>query len=633
MLVMLRTAFSPTFCAQSTRVLLHTRARIGALRWLLAAVIGLLPVLVFQVSMLGIIFQGAYIRALVWGVTVLLVAVLVSPPPRLIEWHTLLGTLVLTGGLYAITGAFQQVTDYPFALTWSEGNRFWDYSILFGRERYIYPPDKEIYILLDPGRQWIGGLPFLFPGLTMLMQRAWLGLVDVLPYLTLGAVLFSAERGKPVRFLLAVLWVYLFLAQGPIHAPLVFSAALVAAAWRRSLWAAIPLAVAAGFLAGISRYTWMFAPAMWIAMLELSALRAPDDRPGWARIAALTLSALAAGAILPELIELARDGALSIQNFLLNTNASPQNIRAKISQQPLLWYRLFPNGTYGPGILSGLALAVGPLILLLLHLIVACCWRPQLFQRLAYGGVLAAFLGVGLTVSVKIGGGGDLHNLDMFLIGLTFLGAIAWQQGGRDWLMQPARQTPVYRLLVIGLVLLPSFIPVMHLRSYGYYEHRPWLAALTGESPQKLGLIPPRAVSDPALDTLQSYIRAARQQGDILFMDQRQLLTFGYIDAVPLVPEYDKKVLIERAFTQNRDYFERFYADLANRRFSLVIVQPQTIIIKASEAQFAEENNAWVHWVSGPLLCYYAVEHTLPEVNVQILSPRPEPVDCAGELP
>jgi hypothetical protein len=33
---------------------------------------------------------------------------------------------------------------------------------------------------------------------------------------------------------------------------------------------------------------------------------------------------------------------------------------------------------------------------------------------------LLAFLVVGLIVSTKIGGGGDLHNLDMFLIGIFF---------------------------------------------------------------------------------------------------------------------------------------------------------------------------------------------------------------------
>ena len=57
----------------------------------------------------------------------------------------------------------------------------------------------------------------------------------------------------------------------------------------------------------------------------------------------------------------------------------------------------------------------------------------------ALAGVLTpaaalAFLVVGLVASVKIGGGGDLHNMDMFLIGLLFTSALAWQNGGSDWI-------------------------------------------------------------------------------------------------------------------------------------------------------------------------------------------------------
>jgi hypothetical protein len=221
----------------------------------------------------------------------------------------------------------------------------------------------------------------------------------------------------------------------------------------------------------------------------------------------------------------------------------------------------------------------------------------------------------------------------MFLLGLVFVTAIAWRQGGGDWLTHSASPTLVGRWLVAALVILPAFTALMQLRSYGYYELSPWLAVLTDESPQKLGLIPPKAVSDAALNTLRSRVRAAQSEGEILFMDQRQLLTFGYIEGVPLVPEYDKKVLIERSFIQNRAYFEQFYEDLASHRFALIIAQPQTVDIKDGEYHFAEENNHWVRWVSRPLLCYYAIESTLPEVNVQLLTPRSEPVDCAEALP
>ena len=39
--------------------------------------------------------------------------------------------------------------------------------------------------------------------------------------------------------------------------------------------------------------------------------------------------------------------------------------------------------------------------------------------------------------------------------------------------------------------------------------------------------------------------------GEVLFMDQRQLLTFGYITDVPLVPDYEKKVMMNEALSGN----------------------------------------------------------------------------------
>jgi hypothetical protein len=55
--------------------------------------------------------------------------------------------------------------------------------------------------------------------------------------------------------------------------------------------------------------------------------------------------------------------------------------------------------------------------------------------------------------------------------------------------------------------------------------------------------------------------RKRKAQGRVLFMDQRQLLTFGYVEDVPLVPEYEKKVLMNAAMGADANYFAPFYAD------------------------------------------------------------------------
>jgi hypothetical protein len=119
----------------------------------------------------------------------------------------------------------------------------------------------------------------------------------------------------------------------------------------------------------------------------------------------------------------------------------------------------------------------------------------------------------------------------------------------------------------------------------------------------------------------------------VLFIDQRQLLTFGYIKNVPFIPEYEKKILMQYALSADENYFLNFYDDLAKQRFALIISDPLYIPVKDSSFEFGEENNAWVKWVSAPLLCYYDQKITLKEVKVQLLVPKSGPVDCSAQLP
>jgi hypothetical protein len=116
-------------------------------------------------------------------------------------------------------------------------------------------------------------------------------------------------------------------------------------------------------------------------------------------------------------------------------------------------------------------------------------------------------------------------------------------------------------------------------------------------------------------------------------MDQRQLLTFGYVRDVPLIPEYDKKVLINHALSGNARYFERFYRDLASQRFSLIITNPVNRRLDKTEGHFSEENNAWVRWVTTPLLCYYESFDRLKRVDIELLVPRQDISDCEQALP
>jgi len=608
------------------------RERLGSARWLPALAVFISPVWLFQYTAWGLVFSDVYIRLLIWCLIIPAIAFFIKKGNTLFGWPEFLATLLLTSSEFVIAVPLMNVTDSPFSLGWSEGNRIWDYSIMFGRHLYNYPVDKEIFVLLDVGRQFVGGLPFIIPGLSISMERFWIALTVIIPYLLLGAAAFRFVRADRKVWLLTMLWVLIFLKQGPIHPPLVLCAVVVALLWRSRLWLALPLIALTGYAAEENRFTWLFAPGMWIGILELAGGALQHQKislNAWKRAILLGLAGVAGGYFGPQVAGILAD------NSAAEVAISAADIASKVSDQPLLWYRLLPNATYGDGILAGLLVAVLPLMIVLFYLAATKKWKLNAWQGLAVMAPLLAFLGVGLIVSTKIGGGGDLHNMDMFLIGLMFAAAVAWQNGGKEWLAKIDLAPIWIKLFIILLLGLPGFQSLTAMRSFNFAKDAAWLVTLTDAPNEKaLDMVPPQEITDRALKTIREEVSLAQSNGgEVLFLDQRQLLTFGYVRDVQLIPDYEKKLLMDMALSSNAAYFEIFYKDIAAHRFSLIISEPLRDSVKDSSFQFGEENNAWVKWVSNPVLCYYEPKSTLKDVGVQLLIPKSAPLDCSAQLP
>lgn len=583
------------------------------------------PVGILQYTPWGIVMEGPYLRILLWAICAALVFVGRGWTSGTL-WlpNDALAAILLSGSVLVIGSALTEITDFPFSLGWSEGNRLWDYSLLFGRHLYSFDPGHEPIAYLDFGRQLLGGLPFLLPRVSILGERLWLAILSLVPYLLVSVLAFWPDRSHASQdWMLAGLFGFIYLTQGPIHAPLLICAAMVALAWRLRLSWGVPLLIMAGYFAEISRFTWMFAPSIWILMLEVGRTRRgerPPSRISWTRAIALGTSGLV--------------GAVAAYAGLLAPTATNLGSSAAISMsQGLLWYRLLPNATYGEGILIGLAKACVPLLVVLIYA-TARYRHPSIIQLLTGAGALLAFMVVGLIVSTKIGGGGDLHNLDMFLIGLLFAAAIVWRTEGVDWGIA-VRQAPVWLQLVLLLMAaIPAYNALRSLRPLSFARDLSWTSVLADvERPRDLGSLPDDAVVGESLRKLQQEISEAVPKGPVLFMDQRQLLTFGYVTKVKLIPEYEKKRMMDEALSGNETYFAPFYRDLRSRRFALIVSSLLRTPIKDSDYGFGEENNAWVTWVARPVLCYYEEKDTLIEVKTQLLVPRAAAPDCSSALP
>ncbi len=192
----------------------------------------------------------------------------------------------------------------------------------------------------------------------------------------------------------------------------------------------------------------------------------------------------------------------------------------------------------------------------------------------------------------------------MFLITLVMLAALAAralraQTGIRSGLRAPWIQ---------GLAALAVLIPTWN--------------ALQSVAPV---LLPRPDAVQAALQTIQQESARAADQGEVLFMDQRQLLTFGYVQDVPLVPDYEKKYMMDQAMAANAPFFRGYYDDLASRRFSLIVSHPMKVQYQGRTHNFGEENDAWSRWVAEGTLCYYKPLMTLEPAGVQLLVPRESP--------
>ncbi len=582
--------------------LLRLRARLGWINYLIAAGVLLAPLWVFGHSIWSDIFFSADLRLYFFILWVITLGFWLSRADELLGWEPLWVATLLVGGAASLTGYLLEVTNYPFALSWSEGNRMYDWSVMFGRARYIYPADQPLKAFIDLGRQFLWGLPFLFPQADIVIVRFWDSFIFTFPYMLLGWLAFRHWREERLPWLLTGVWVYLLLSQGPIYTPLVICAILVVLAWRWPLPAALGTVILASFLAQISRWTWLFAPSMWAIILAFTSAKLTDRRV-WTRAVAFGLAGILGGYVLPWGYVLIRKLNPSGLNLAYTAD--------KMSNQALLWYRLFPNPTFGAGILWALILAVGPLIALLLILVKRKVWTPNLWQAAAVIGALAAFLGVGLAVSVKIGGGSNLHNVDMFLIGMVFAVVAATQGTRLGSLIWDQLSGRLERIVILLMLALPAFAPFASLQTLG---------------------LPPSNEADQALAVIRTETAAAAEQGEVLFLDQRQLLTFGYVQDIALVSEYEKKVLMQNAIENDEAYFAPYYRDLSMGRFTLIVSEPLKLGLSDEESNFGEENDAWVYWVAKPTLCFYKPLMTFKSVGVELLVPRNNIEACAKYL-
>ena len=508
-------------------------------------------------------------------------------------------TLLLDGLVFQMYTIFQPVTAYPFSMGWSEASRFYYGSLLFSKSIYGVQLPLSIW---HATRYFMLAIPFLIKGLPLWADRLWQSLVW-LGVTGLTAWLF-VRRIQPKDVITKIIlgaWFFLYVFQGAVYYHLQICIIIILMGVSSKYpWRSLIAVVVASFWAGMSRLNWYPVPAMLAITLYL--LEEPFSRENnfWRYVARPAFWSIV-GLVT----------ALAGQAFYIvisgNTDLSAFDSSL---HSPLLFYRWFPNDTNPLGIIPGILLVSLPLIAILFWIL-----RGHLknLYPLRWLGLLTMllilFIG-GLFVSSKIGGGGDLHNMDAFMVMMALIAAY----------------------FVVGRVETESAAePALSRVEVSAFEAVTWpLIAFMLIVPVAFSLsriVPPiqynKAQAAQDLSTLRQTVQSYSKSGPVLFIYERHLLTFDMIPNVPIVQDYEVIALMEMAISDNQPYLNRFYQDLQHHRFAAIVATKQNL--DAHSGDFAEESAMWNERVAYHLLCEYQPILTLQSSNIQVFVPRAAP--------
>lgn len=503
---------------------------------------------------------------------------------------------------YQLSTYIPAISTYPLTLGWSESSRYY-YASLYLAER-IYGRSVPLSPL-HPSRYLMQSIPFLLPSSPLWFHRAWQVFLWIgMPLLTtallsrrLRTIRNGVEAdGNKISWItpgLFLMWGFLFLLIGPVYyhllvVPVVVYTGFSSDRFLRSLL----VVILASAWAGISRVNWFPVAGMLAAtlyFLETGLPARPEHAPG--KIGGYLLKPI--GWILAGLFT-----AITFQALFVRLSGVEAEAFTSSLTSDLLWYRLLPNPTYSPGILLAIGVVSAPLIILNWKRLRGC--HPVRILGLVV--ILLFLLAGGIVVSVKIGGGSNLHNLDAYLLILFTISSYAmWGRVNSD-----SMPTGIAKLS-FGLVASVMVVPIL-------------FTVISGGPNSE----PSRGLAYEALDQIRATVNQAAHAGEpVLFITERHLLTFGEITGVSLEDRYETVYLMEMAMGGNKAYLEKYYADLREKHFGLIITDPMKDVLKGKSDSFGEENDVWVRRVVRPTLASYQRKVLFKELGIEILEPKP----------
>ena len=489
------------------------------------------------------------------------------------------------------------VSSYPFSMDWSEGSFIYYASLFFSQKIYgIEVP----WTVLHPSRYLLQSIPFIFPHPPIYLLRLWQQLLYIaFSFITSWSLVRRVKIQYRIIKWVFIGWLFLYFFIGPIYFHLYLSVFPLFLWFETSCsskkWRSFIILIFVSVWAGISRVNWFPVPSM-IAIL-LYILEVPNYKQS-IRYWIYPVFWFVTGLI----------SAYIANSIYIQISGNPKDLFFSSFTSSLLWYRLLPNSTFPLGILLSSGIIWIPMILVINKFLNKNLWKINFQRKIITIAILIILYVVGLIVSVKIGGGNNLHNLDAFWICLSIV--FIYTINNRISLDHESYEENLntdkaLMYLSIGTILIPIIFIFTNLK--------PIVFSNINENYK-------------VIHDLQVLLQKIPKDQEILFISERQLITFGNITGVRLVPEYEKVFLMEMAMANNQEYLKKFTKDIINQRFAVIISEPLYIVMKDRSEPLAEENNVWVENVAQPILCAYKImpgtKIKFIKTNIQIFMPR-----------
>jgi hypothetical protein len=511
--------------------------------------------------------------------------------PALNSRFTFIGFLLGIGVINRIFVLFPSTQAIPFSLGWSEGSDLYNASLFFSSKVY----GQQLPLpLLNPSRYLLQSIAFLFNPKSILFHRYWQMFLWVVIY-SITSFAFVKRVGLKNRFvnLLLGLWVFLFLYEIHVYYDLLVCVFIILIGYQKdSIQKTMFFVVLASIWAGISRVNWFPMPGALATLIYL--LENPKKNLNWLKYLKIPMFYLGLGTL------------ISTASYILYIALSGNPLDYFFSSYTsyLIWHRLLPNETFPPGILLGLLMVITPLFILLADIILQRGFRIywEWCRGITVVVLLLIFLMGGILVSIKVGGGSDLHNMDaFFILFLTFALSI----GFNKFTMEDKTEHKPYKiniLFLFAVIILPVISSirlgsVMHFPSAGVTQRELWVIC-------------------ELLDSVKNDNR------EVLFISEKQLVTYHFCGEVRFSKDYEKIPLMEWAMSNNNLELHKFYEALQKRNFSMIIMDSVYMQRQKKGDVFWIENNLWTDKVLHYVLENYQWVIGFERGKINILIPK-----------